>query len=458
MTIKARLTLMFTLLVASILLLFCVSIYYFYDQYREQQFFTYLGERALTITRLLEDVNGITNEDIKRIEQENNSILFEEQITVYSNTDQVVYQSGETSLIVSKVQLASVRNGQRIATRQGDREIVMFRQWQTGGDVWVVVAEAVDALGLSKLNRLRDILATGWLATLALVAAAGWIFARDAIKPVADINRQVNNISAGNLHDRLSVGREKDELAKLAQTFNLMLDRLELAFEAQKNFVAHASHELRTPLAVMMADVEVTLMKERSSSEYREGLQSVLGEVRDMNVMVNQLLELAQTEEHVLLKSYQQVRLDELLWQAQATVMQNNPRYQVTVDYGKLPESESELTILGDERLLRTAFGNLMENACKYSDPSQMQVKLASSRDDILLHFVDQGVGIAPEDIPHLFNPFYRSAGIAGKHGYGIGLALTKRIVDIHKGSIAVNSTLGEGSDFVLRFPRENLS
>ncbi len=457
MTIKARLTLLFTLLVASILLLFCVSIYFFYDQYREQQFFTYLGERALTITRLLEDVNGITNEDIKRIEEANNSILFEEQITVYNGKDEVVYQSGEKSLAVSKGQLESIRTGQRINTREGDREIVMFRQWQTGGEVWVVVADAVDALGLSKLNRLRDILATGWLATLVLVAAAGWIFARDAIKPVADINRQVNNISAGNLHDRLSVGREKDELAKLAQTFNLMLDRLELAFVAQKNFVSHASHELRTPLAVMMADVEVTLMKERSGTEYRAGLQSVLGEVRDMNVMVNQLLELAQTEENVLIKSYQQVRLDEVLWQAQATVMQNNPGYQVTIDYGKVPESESELTILGDERLLRTAFGNLMENACKYSEPNQMRVQLATINDLILIHFVDEGLGISLEDIPYLFDPFYRSVGIADRHGYGIGLALTKRIVDIHKGSILVNSTLGQGSDFVLRFPRRNL-
>ncbi len=458
MTIKARLTLLFTLLVASILLLFCVAIYFFYDQYREQQFFTYLSERALTITRLLEDVDGITNEEIKRIEQANNSILFNEEITVYDGANRVVYDSGEKTLAITKRQLESVRMGERVNMREGDREIVMFKQWQTGGEVWVVVADAVDTLGLSKLNRLRDILATGWLTTLVLVAVAGWIFARDAIKPVADINRQVDNISAGNLHDRLSVGRQKDELAKLAQTFNLMLDRLELAFNAQKSFVSHASHELRTPLAVMMADVEVTLLKERTGAEYREGLNSVLGEVRDMNAMVNQLLELAQTEETVLLKKHQAVRLDEVLWQAQAAVMQKNPGYEVEIKHDTIAEGDSALEISGDERLLRTAFGNLMENACKYSDPHRMVVQVDVRDEAVMIHFIDQGLGIPQQDIPFLFDPFYRSEHSMGRQGYGIGLALTKRIVTIHRGTLTVASSLGEGSDFAIGFLRQNMA
>ncbi len=453
MTIKARLTLLFTLLVASILLLFCFSIYYFYDQYREQQFSTYLQERVVTVTQLLEDVDGITNAEIKRIEEANNTILFNEEITVYDEQDSVVYDSGKMKFPVSAQELAVVRSGSEVEERQGDRQIIMRRHFHESGH-WVIVAEAVDRIGLSKLDRLRDILAMGWLLSLVLVAVAGWIFARDAIKPVAEINHQVNNISAGNLHDRLSVGREKDELAKLAQTFNLMLDRLELAFKAQKSFVSHASHELRTPLAVMMADVEVTLMKERSPEEYREGMKSVLDEVRSMNQMVNQLLELARTEEGVLLKSYQKVRLDEVLWQAQEAVMQKNPGYEVGFGYDKAPEDEDEIMILGEETLLRTAFANLMENGCKYSENRKMMVYLNSDAEGITLHFRDEGVGIAPAELPFLFDTFYRSEGTKNRQGYGIGLALTKRIIDIHKGSVTVESSLGVGSDFTVQFPR----
>ena len=456
MTIKARLTLLFTLLVASILLLFCFSVYYFYDQYREQQFTSYLQERVVTVIQLLEDVDGITTAEIKRIEEANNTILFKEEITVYDEQDSVIYDSGKIKFPVSANELAEVRAGKAVQERRGERQLLMIRHFHESGH-WVVVADAVDSIGLSKLNRLRDILVMGWLLSLVLVAVAGWIFARDAIKPVAEINYQVNNISAGNLHDRLSVGREKDELAQLAQTFNLMLDRLELAFKAQKSFVSHASHELRTPLSVMMADVEVTLMKERTPEEYKAGLRSALEEVRNMNQMVNQLLELARTEEGVLHKSYQKVRLDEVLWQAQEFVMQKNTAYAVTVKYDKVPERENEIAVMGDETLLRTALANLMENGCKYSENHKMTVHLNSDAHSVILHFRDEGVGIAAADIPFLFDTFYRSDNTKNRQGYGIGLALTKRIVDIHKGSIRVESELGVGSDFMVQFPQAQL-
>ncbi|WP_373513072.1 ATP-binding protein [Persicitalea sp.] len=454
MNIKARLTLLFTLLVASILLIFCFLIYYFYDQYREQQFSAYLHERVVTITRLLEDVNGITNEEITRIEEANSTILFKEEITVYNEQDSVIYDSGKTRIPVSVSELAQVRDGKEVQLRERNREIILIRHLHDWEQVWVIVADAEDTIGLSKLDRLRDILVMGWLVSLLSVAVAGWLFARDAIKPVAEINHQVDNISAGNLHDRLVVGREKDELAKLAQTFNLMLDRLELAFKAQKSFVSRASHELRTPLAVMMADVEVTLMKERTADEYRKGLKSVLEEVRNMNQMVNQLLELARTEEGVPLKSYQKVRLDEVLWMAQESVMQKNHGYVVTVEYDKIPEDENEIAVLGEETLLRTAFANLMENGCKYSDTKTMSVHLNAESGSIVLHFKDEGVGIPAAGIPFLFDTFYRGEETKNRQGHGIGLALTKRIIEIHKGTVTVESVPQEGSDFILTFPK----
>ena len=174
-----------------------------------------------------------------------------------------------------------------------------------------------------------------------LAAVAGWYFARDAIHPVVEINHQFNNISAGNLHDRLTVGREKDELAQLAQTFNLMLDRLELAFKAQKSFVSHA---------------------------------------------------------------------------------------------------------------------NLMENGCKYPEQQKVKVRLDTSEAAVILRFTDEGVGIPANDIPFLFDTFYRSEDAMNRKGYGIGLALTKRIIDIHKGSILVESTPGTGSSFVVSFSKNQVT
>lgn len=453
MNIKARLTLLFTLLVASIIMIFSVAIYYFYDQYREQQFLSYLTERATTITRLLEDVNGITQAEIQRIENGNSSILLGEEVTIYDSRDSVVYDSGKDQFPISPQTLAEVRQGREKKFRQGDREVVMIRHTHDDNQpAWVVVAYATDQIGFDKLKRLRDILAIGWLVSLGLVSAAGWVFARDALRPVSDIIEQVNNISAGNLHDRLRVGRENDELAQLSATFNEMLSRLELAFTAQRSFVSHASHELRTPLAVMMGEVEVTLMKERSSAAYQEALAGVLEEVKNLNELVNGLLELARTDAGST-TTFRKIRVDELLWQAQSHVMHKNPGYRVEINFGQEPDDEKQLQLLGDETLIRTVFINLLDNACKYSRNHQAEVLIDVQNQELVLHFIDQGVGIAPEHIPFLFDTFYRIPATQDQKGYGIGLALVKRILSMHGGKISVVSKPGVGSDFTVFLP-----
>jgi signal transduction histidine kinase len=454
MNIKTRLTLLFTMLVGSIMALFCLSIYYFYDQYREKRFYSFLNERGQTIAQLIEGSNGISKADIAKIEKDNNTVLLDEEITIYDGTDSVIFNSGSYAFVLTPQMLAEARSGKEIHTKHDKKEVIIMRHiLQDHRKPWVVIAIANDHLGTNQLKRLREILIIGWLLSLVLVSVSGWQFATDAIKPVSDIIAQVNNISAGNLHDKVTVGREKDELALLAQTFNLMLNRLEIAFVAQKNFVSHASHELRTPLALIMSEVELTLMKPRSGEYYEEALRGILGEVKEMNELVNRLLELARTEEHAFRVTFSKIRIDEVLWQAQAYVQQKHPGYQVHIQYDQIPDNEELLLRYGDESLLRTAFVNLMDNACKYSDNHSVDVFLEIQKDLIRISFKDVGTGIAAEELPYVFDTFYRSATTMSKAGYGIGLALTKRIITMQGASIEVESKVGLGSTFILKFP-----
>lgn len=454
MNIKSRLTLLFTMLVGSIMALFCLSIYYFYDQYREKQFYSFLNERGQTIAQLVEASNRISKADIAKIEKENNTVLLDEEITIYNGADSVIFNSGTYEFMLTPQMIADARNGKEIHTKHAKKEVIVIRHiLQDHRKPWVVVAIANDHLGTNQLKGLREILLIGWLLSLVLVGVAGWQFATDAIKPVSDIIAQVNNISAGNLHDKVTVGREKDELALLAQTFNLMLNRLEIAFVAQKNFVSHASHELRTPLALIMSEVELTLMKARTVEYYEEALKGVLEEAKEMNELVNRLLELARTEEHAFRVTFSKIRIDEVLWQAQASIQQKNPAYHVHINYDQIPENEDELLRYGDESLLKTAFMNLMDNACKYSDNNTVNVFLEIHKDLIKISFKDVGMGIAAAELPYVFDTFYRSATTMSKAGYGIGLALTKRIISMQGASIEVESKIGLGSTFILKFP-----
>ncbi|WP_077922699.1 cell wall metabolism sensor histidine kinase WalK [Spirosoma sp. 209] len=449
MNIRTRLTLLFVLLVALIMLLFTGSVYYFYDQFRQQEFQQRLEERAFTTIQLREDVGEIPRTDL--------SFMIDEQITIYNDQGLVLYSKGtqRPRFPVSPGLLRRITTRQPQYLRQGDIEAVGVRSQNSRGQSFVIFVSANDRYGFSKLDRLRDLLVVGWLLSLIIAGIAGYLFATDALRPVAELIAQVNSISATNIHERLRVGRQRDELAALARTFNALLSRLEVAFVTQKSFVSHASHELRTPLTVMMGQIEVTRLQPRTTPDYEAALDGLLDEVQNMIRLVNGLLELAQANADAVMLRYQPVRIDELLWQAQSQMTQKKPSYQIDIDFENLPDQEEDLVIMGEESLLQTALQNLLENGCKYSTDEQVSVRIAFEPGEIHLTISDHGQGIPPGDIQHIFEPFFRSENVLTIRGHGIGLALTRRIIDLHQGRIEVESALNKGTTFRISLPTQ---
>ena len=449
MNIRTRLTLLFLLLVASILLLFSVSVYYLYDQFRQQEFEQRLSEKATTTVRLREDVGDVPQDDLP--------LMTDEQVTIYDDKGKIVYNTGNQRprfpLSLSFLHKVTVSQSKYI--RLGKLEAIGVRYRRPNGQLLISVASAYDRYGFSKLERLRDILFFAWILCLFIVGIAGYLFATDALRPVAELIAQVNAISATNIHIRLRVGRQRDELADLARTFNDLLIRLEEAFVSQKSFVSHASHELRTPLTVMMGQIEVTRLQARTAKEYEHELDGLLDEVKNMIRLVNGLLELARASADAATLNYQPVRLDELLWQAQSLIVNKRPDYQIDIDFTNLPDKEEDLVIVGEESLLQTAFQNLMENGCKYSPDGRASVWISFEPGQVQLTISDRGYGIPAADLPHIFEPFYRSESTMTIRGHGIGLALTQRIIELHRGHISVNSIVGKGTTFQVTLPTQ---
>ncbi|MBD2699467.1 HAMP domain-containing protein [Spirosoma sp. BT702] len=447
MNIRIRLTLLFMLLVASILLLFSFSVYYLYDQFRQQEFQQRLEEKAYTMVRLREDVGEVPQADLPA--------MVDEQVTIYNSKKVVVYNRGNQRprFPVSADFLNKTALGQPQYIQEDSIEAVGVRHINLRGEPLLIIASGKDRYGFSKLGRLREILLFGWLLSLGIVGIAGYLFASDALRPVSELIAQVNSISATNIHQRVYVGRQSDELADLAHTFNDLLSRLEEAFILQKSFVSHASHELRTPLTVMMGHIEVTRLQSRSREEYEVTLDALLDEVKSMIRLVNGLLELARARTDTAASTNQPVRIDELLWQAQSLILHNNPDYQINIDFENLPDQEEELVIIGEGSLLQTAFQNLMENGCKYSPDKRVSVGISFERGQVQITFTDQGYGIPRAELSHIFEPFYRSESTMTIKGHGIGLALTQRIIELHKGQIEVKSVVGKGSTFRVTLP-----
>jgi two-component system OmpR family sensor kinase len=328
-------------------------------------------------------------------------------------------------------------------------------------------------ISLERLHRARQdfLRAVAILIPLALALAGsgGWLLARRALRPVDQMTSTARRIGAERLAERLGGAEVDDELGRLARTLNEMLARLEAGFAEIRRFSADASHELRTPLTVLRGEIEVSLRHPRSSEEYRQLLERLLGSVESMARMVDDLLLLSRADAGALRLAREPVELDRLVEEAakEGEVLARPRQVQVRI------QALEPLVASGDGPRLAQLLRNLVDNAVKYT-PAGGQVSLAlragsgvrgqgseapphppppTPRAEIVVQ--DTGIGIAPEALPRVFDRFYRAdpARSRDSGGAGLGLCIAQTIAEAHGGQIEVDSTPGVGSTFTVRLP-----
>jgi signal transduction histidine kinase len=232
----------------------------------------------------------------------------------------------------------------------------------------------------------------------------------------------------------------------LANTFNELLARIEIAFQAQKMFLSNVAHELRNPLTVITTQLQIALEKDRSPESYRATLGSVLEDVRALNNTSAKLMQIAQVEGNQQIKM-QPIRVDELIWQAKQAVLASYPEAQIELEIDALPEREEELMVMANEALLRIALQNLFENACKFSKLQPVFVILnADAPDTIQLTIADNGIGIPQAERDKVFQPFFRASNTEHIKGSGVGLSLVQRIVHLHHAQLNIAANLPVGT------------
>jgi heavy metal sensor kinase len=289
---------------------------------------------------------------------------------------------------------------------------------------------------------------------LALAAAGGIFLARRALKPVDKIAQTAREIGESDLSQRINVNT-KDELGRLAATLNEMIGRLEKAFQRQKQFTSDASHELRTPLAVIEAESTLALQKERPSSDYQQSLETISQESRQMSYLIDQLLTLARADAGKEQWNFTELNLGKLITNLSTDVEVLCQEKGLSFQLGQT----QDLVVKGDEARLRELFMNLLDNAIRYTPaPGTVSVSLRREGQMAVVAITDTGVGIPAEDIPFIFERFYRvgKSRSRAEGGSGLGLAICKHIAEAHGGKIEVESQVGAGSTFSVWLPLQS--
>lgn len=304
------------------------------------------------------------------------------------------------------------------------------------------------------MKRLLIIFLISIPTSIAITTVSGYFLARKALKPVDKIRRAAIKISSSNLDERIDIGEKKDELARLATTFNDMIERLKDSFHRINQFSIDVSHELKTPLTILKGETEVALRKDRDTSEYKKILKSNLEEIDRMTKIIDDLLLLSKAETNNIVISKEDIAIKDLI----VDICMNMEIFAKNKGVELILGHIDDVNLKGDEIKLRRMLSNIIENGIKYNlDGGKVEVYSSLNNGYINIYIMDNGIGIPESDLKFIFDRFYRGDKSRKREtGSGLGLSISKWIAEAHKGTIEVKSAPSEGSVFIVKLPLDN--
>ncbi len=452
MKIQIKIALLFSLVCTIVIVGLSCAVYYFANENAFEDFYVRLQLRATIAAKINldpDEENAAAYEQLRTIHLQ---VLPEER--------EYIYRIDSLSLLANSELKDKVPPGffrdiflEKEASHRNGYQFFKGVYYNTTKGGYAVIISAMHIYALNFLKNLKTILITVNIISLIIVYWIGLVFSNRILEPILKISAEVNNISATSLHKRLSVKKGNDAIAELGQTFNNMLSRLETSFETQNNFVSNASHELNTPLTAVIGEAELALSKPRDTEQYQKSLQVILNQAEKLKNITKSLIELAQSGFTDNL-SYEDVHVHELLKNVQRITQSIYPDCQLVVDESLHPENVESLSVKGNFQLLELCISNIILNACKYSSGEVVTAAIASSQKHVIFIVKDKGIGIPEQDMPHIFDPFFRASNTNASVGYGIGLPLARNIIKLHGGTIHIASKEAEGTEVVVKVPK----
>ena len=350
----------------------------------------------------------------------------------------MIYSSDDTvKFNWSAEELRSIKNKHRVFKRTDhDIELGIYDVINNKG--YYVLISAEDSFG-KNLRYLKYLLLGAFIIGTSIVWVLSFRLSKKAFKPLDNFKRKIQEITDSNLKIRLSQTNSEDEINTLARSFNQMMDRIDNAYNRQKEFTNNASHELRTPLARIATQIENLSNKKDLDLTTKVNLQSIFQDTFQLSEIVSSLLALADinSQEHHF--SFVKLRLDEVVFSSISEITRVYPNFKLKFDIENATSNETDLEIYGDETLLKIAFTNLLKNAYIYSDNQSVECIIRQYNNYIELIITNSGETPDVKDTTTLFTTFYRGSNTRDIEGSGIGLGVVKRIIEYHNATIKYN-------------------
>jgi signal transduction histidine kinase len=449
MNIKTRLSFQFTFFVIIILLICSTLVYYFSFISQRDKFRDNLLIKAKNTAILLIDVKEVDSTLLKKIHQSTISLI-DEEIVITDSSFRIIYSNNIQYLTEMAIR-TNYGNSNNIFFSIDKKNGVCYKH-KLNNQTYNTYVLAFDSDRSENLLELREILIWSFLFSITISVYISYFFSKSAIQPLSNIIRSIKSINATKLSNRINEGNKKDEIEHLAMTFNDMLRNIELAFKSQEEFVLNAAHELRTPLAIMISESDYLLSHIRKPEEYTLHIGKMINDLKNLNSMAYSLLELAQLNKDNEIQ-LSEVRIDEIIYNSILQIKGKFPDRKILskIQYS---ENENDLLINGHSGLLGLAFKNILNNACKFSAEEVItEIKILEKQIKVII--IDYGVGIPSDEINNIFKPFKRATNVKFISGFGIGLSLVEKIIELHKAQIKINRGDKKGTQVEMFFNKK---
>ncbi|REC46974.1 ATP-binding protein [Chryseobacterium pennipullorum] len=454
MSLKRKIALTISIAFSLLFGMVMAVIYLSFNDFRRDEFKERFRQRLEFTTHFISKSKDFEEEASIFFNENSDNILLNETILIFNEQKELIYSTiKDRNVTWDNAMLKELDEKKIIYTEKTVPEIYAALR-NINGENYYILTSAFDTNGKSKLSYLKYLLITAYVMSTLLIGFFSYHFVEKFLRPLEELNKEISEVTAHKLTTQIPVQQSEDEISVLANSFNTMIVRLNDVFQSQKDFTASASHEIRTPITRMAFQLENLIKFEHHSPETLSALRQIQRDVYQLSDLTNSLLLLTKFDKANIQSIYEEVRIDEVIFEAFEAVEKSYP--QLKLDF-LITEETSEnafLTIGGIQSLLIIVFINLFKNAAVYSDNTEVKVLITETNDHLSVAVISHGDTVTEAEQSKLFEAFTRGNNAQNISGSGLGLRIVKRILEYHDAQIQYSSPADFQNKFTVVFKK----